>query len=373
MVPSTLLWEVRPYKSWDKLDYTLITEETPAYDSGVPHCGLMQSIIYISIYDHAFLSLDPRTRDFKVIQNPPYDSIDGNNRKTNGVYNIGLSFQQRYPQFGHLIHDMLCCLSYIPQEVIDQGCVAPGPWSGPHSAIQWIAFLKWNITLIDGYTHLQVYVNQLWSVNPTFHSHHATLGGIPNLRRRIRNIYPIEEIPAKRFVILKRTGRRAMSNYDALVASIKQNVIIDEGMKWEDLPFDSSNLTQVCFEWATYKVVVTVSGSMCYNSLFMHKNTGFCLSFSRKLDDPNIHLFIASEIFMAGVIHLNCDHNADRPFECDIEKMTKHTQQVVWAVQKGKWGNREGLRQFYNLTELKECPKHKIKPIYIDRFTEYET
>lgn len=90
------------------------------------------------------------------------------------------------------------------------------------------------------------------------------------------------------------------------------------------------------------------------------------MALNDKLDEPNMQLFITSEIFMAGIMHLYHDHDSEDGFNCNISRMVRHTKQVVDAVHNGKWVHTDGLRQYFNLEDIMKKPKEHIEPIFLD-------
>ena len=184
-------------------------------------------------------------------------------------------------------------------------------------------------------------------VNNYEFGHGYTIGGIPKLRELIRQRVNISAVKPEVFAIVNRPiGKgRCFENIEELRDGLNNNTRIDEGKKWEiiDGMPGNKNLTQLAFLWATFKILVAPSGSMIYNNVFMHEGTGMCLLFTGIIDYPNIHLSIASNIFMIGVIHTGYT-NLFRGSPVNVKNMTKYAQRVVDAVKNNKWMDMEGLR-----------------------------
>ncbi|EAY09935.1 hypothetical protein TVAG_482090 [Trichomonas vaginalis G3] len=365
---STHMTRLTRYLPMHYIDFVLVTEncnDSSLLNLKKPRCHIMKSTAYVGIYDHAFCSLDPQTQEYTLDMQPPYDQPLSRSRTTNDKSEIGVWFEETYHEWGHLIHDFLGSFTFIPEYVLEQGVVAPGPWSKAENAPEWLRLLKWNVTVFDGYTHLRRYVNQLYVVAPLMLADGVTTGGIPKLRERFDKLYNLSSIPATRYVVSNKYNRRTLTNFNELVESLKKNVSPPNGNQWEVYKL-GNNLTNTMYEWATFKVLVSVAGSMMYNSVFMKSYTGMCLVFSNAMDIENMQLCICSKIFMAGVVHPKFIHEY-KEYACDMERVVKHTKQVVEAVENRGWKDHEGLVQFFDPEKLKACPTDIINPTYVDQ------
>lgn len=366
--PEGFTWitEILITKGVEHLNNSLITHDRPSRDSAVPKYAILHSLLYLLEYEDVYWSnvsttLSKITQSYsKICPLPTPSKIDCK------VVDVAIMYSMPYCNFGHMVHDGICCLSFIPEFVMQQECYTSYPCWGGHIIQNWANILQWN-NLKFFHAHENIFARKLYVVAPFQGVHCVTIGGIHNLRNRLRNLYKLDEINPDRYVIINRNNRRFLKNFVELSNEIKKNVSLEAGRKWENFTFSNeSNLQIMIKEWSTYKVVVTVCGSMLYNSLFMKSGTGVCLALNDKLDEPNMQLFITSEIFMAGIMHLYHDHDSEDGFNCNISQMVRHTKQVVDAVHNGKWVHTDGLRQYFNLEDIMKKPKEHIEPIFLD-------
>ena len=308
----------------------------------------LKSIVYMTHFTNAYLSPLPSLKHV-AIKTYNWGWIETRPQKTVASYPNGIYYVQRFHMWGHLIHDFLCCLMFVPEEILQLHPVTFVPFSGRASAMLWMNFLGLDeyITLIDLNGDENIFVWNLYTFNGYEYVHGYTIGGMPKLRELIRKRVDIGRIKPTKFAIVNRPkelGRR-FENIEELKETLTNSTTIDEGCQWEiidGLP-GNTNITKIAFLWATFKVLVAPCGSMIYNSIFMHNKTGMCLLFTKTIDDPNLHLAIASNIFLIGVVHTGY-WNLFRGSNTHVKEMAKYTQRVIDAVNNGGWTSTADLR-----------------------------
>ncbi|EAY16507.1 hypothetical protein TVAG_348170 [Trichomonas vaginalis G3] len=323
-----------------KLDPSVLNNSLATTDRSTEVAEVVQryagmSNCYIAYFENMLYAGESAFLHNKAIRTATFDSAVYEAKTTVGTIDTAIQYRQNFLMWGHNIHDFLCATMFVPREVLRKGAYAFAPLHYYQNTQRLIDFLHLNITLIKFESGEQYFVRKLYVVANHAFAHGYTVYGIYKMRELVFERFNNTKDKATRFVVFNRPKgeSRRIHNEEELLAALKANTTIDPGKEWEliDKPYGDWDYT--CKLWMTFKVIVSPSGSMLYNSIFMPNKTGMCVMFTRQLDRPNLQLAIGSNIYLIGVTHLNMEHHFSEPIPCDVERMVWCTQRIVDAVK----------------------------------------
>ncbi|EAY23505.1 hypothetical protein TVAG_071690 [Trichomonas vaginalis G3] len=344
------------------VNYALISEKTYTQRAEVPAKYVTKSMIYITLYNDVFVSssqISDETLSFKLNNQ---DNGDHTMMQTSGEIDELVFYRQVFWMYGHNIHDFLCAMMYVPQDLVERGFKVNSPPLHHQNTQRLLVFLGYNVTFVD--VSKQKFVHTLWLINNFEYAHGYTAGGLDRLRKLIKTKVDFNLIKPTRFVISDRPkgSGRNFDDINKLYEAISSGTKIDEGCKWEidDTKFSSPVETIVKF-WQSIKVLVAPCGSGIYNSIFMHDKCGMCLMFTTQVDEPNLQLCANLRFFLIGVIHPKTPHSSQGVFPVNVSAMVKYTQRVVDAVNAGHWTTMEDVVVHFPVPEYLNSPPNEFR------------
>ncbi|EAX90896.1 hypothetical protein TVAG_376800 [Trichomonas vaginalis G3] len=317
----------------------------------IPGNRIFYSIVYVAVFNYAYLSREPATLDYGLKLYVDKQHGEYKQKKTVGEYNIGVYVIDLFEMFGHLIHDFLCGLMYIPKEVIDQGVVMLAPTVGKCLGQMWLDAIGYGnkIKLLTLKQDEQVLVHKLYYVSTLIFGHGCTIGGFRRLRNLIFDKYKLDQIKPTKFQIINRIGKeRLIHNVDELLGNLTLYCKIDEGEKWIYTYPNSTDIKDVAKLWSGTKLLIAPAGSGIYNSVFMAPRTGMVIMMTHRIDMPNFHLALAGEFYMIGVGHKKMGFRFTEYIPCYAKLMAEMAQRVLDCMKVGKYTNLEGLSDPYS-------------------------
>lgn len=363
-------WYQCPYVQMDKvfyqndpkvINYALISGRTYTERAIVPSNYITHSMVYVTLFKDVFVSkgqISDEKRSFKTT----YQDHGGHTMmQTTGELFELVYYIQYFNMYGHNIHDFLCAMMLVPQDLVSRGFMVNSPPMYREITQEILNFLGYKVTFVD--LSQQIYVHSLWLINSLEYAHGYTAGGLDRLRKLIKTKVNFNKIKPTRFVINDRPkgSGRNFDDVNKLYEAISSGTKIDEGCKWEiaDSQFSSSVETIVKF-WQSLKVLVAPCGSGIYNSIFMHEKCGMCLMFTTQVDEPNLQLCANLRFFLIGVIHPKTPHKGPDVYPVDVPAMVKYTQRVVDAVNAGHWTTMEDVVVHFHEPSYLNSPPHEF-------------
>lgn len=305
----------------------------------VPADTLSRSIVYITLFKNAYLSSTPATRNFQIMTyKEQFKDFTVKQKKTIGHYPIGVYYTQVWYHWGHMVHDFINAMMFVPKEIYDRGFVVPTLRTGYAATYDFLynIGLADKIKLLDLGDGNQVLVDELYILGTTHYAHGYSVGGFQRLRKLVFNRFQLNGIKPYKFCIINRPGKtRLIHNIKELLQALTEKTKIDEGQKWIIEDSNVSDFNATVKRWSTIKMVVTPSGSGIYNSIFMQEKTGILVMMTFMMDMPNIHIAAISNIYMIGVGHKKFGHDFIEAMPCDIDRMVLCANRLIELLQTG--------------------------------------
>ncbi|EAX92950.1 hypothetical protein TVAG_489890 [Trichomonas vaginalis G3] len=292
----------------------------------------MRSIVYVATYENTFLARIPAFYQIGIL---PHDEFytDKLRLTHNTVGNClyAVFYIQEYPMFGHLIHDFLASMMFVPEYVNKSGFTVIAPRSGKEIADIWCKYLGINANIVSLAENEQIQAAKLFLISGRKAAHSVTVGGIKRLRKYIEERLNLSNIIPTKYVLGNRpkSAYRSILHIDKLYESLKK---INENFVLHENEFD--NLEENAKFWSDIRIYVGPCGSNIYNSVFMRENTGLCLLFSH-MDLPNVHLCITSNFYMIGLVQ-QC-FRKDNFEKYDIQLFLRYVKSVIYCVDNKRW------------------------------------
>lgn len=317
-----------------EIGHALVSKGFFSLYSKIEENVVLRSIVYVITYTDAFISKTSATKRCGIhLRENVKDDDYRDHHTTVGREFYGVIYIQEFYMFGHLVHDFLTSMMYVPDYVNKSGFVVMKPITGLKIAQDWCNFLHINAKVVDLKVGSQIQVNELIAITGHENTHGVTVGGIKRLRKHIENLLGFDKIKPCKYVLANRPkeDRRSIIQIDKLFEEVKK---IDERFILFNYPI--KNLTENALFWSDIKIFVGPCGSQMYNSIFMRERTGFCLLFSH-MDLPNVQLALASNFFLFGYVS-SCE--VENNFEkIDISKYIFYIKKVIYCVENNGWDN----------------------------------
>lgn len=313
---------------------------------GFKHQRLNNSEVNVSLLENVYLSRHISTDDGFITTSyiPRPDMVrifPFLNMKCVGYYDTGVFITCWWEQFGHLIHDFLCSLMFLPKELYYKDFVMLAPPTGARTAAIWLQafdFMK-NVRFVELGFQERVHVENLYVLGIGAYSHGYTIAGIPKVRDILFKYYNLTKITPTEYKIINRQSKyRLMLGIDELLIEINKIVKLENNKKWIIDTYSSSNISDIIRTFSTIKVLITPQGSGVYNCIFMQPKTGILLFTSRSLDGPNCMLGAAGDYFMISVAHWQIGVYSQGA-KCDAKNMAAMTKLLIESVNRGHFPN----------------------------------
>ena len=205
-------------------------------------------------------------------------------------------------QYGHFINDMLCSLILVP----------------PSYFIDSVIFVNFNVTTAKVYlkclgipysevfqlTNDWHYVSEAYFLRSKEVTNSLNVEGLPNLQKRFFKYLNLSDIASTKYRILNKKdglwGR--INNIEELTSLIQKTYPQYDFQRLDDSTPNS--IYSISKALAEIKLLVTCGGSMVFNSIFMHKNTGIVICGSEIIDYPDTNLGYSLDIWMIYITSL---------------------------------------------------------------------
>ena len=333
------------------LNFTKITKMPFLYKQFIPVNFTTQSIVHITLMENVFCQRNMLIKNDTVIRLHSYKSTNHifPIRETSKVVDELVYCVHFWDNYGHNIHDFLCAMMFVPQEIKDKGIRVLNPKHFSEITLDIARYLGLKINYVYTKPSDQVFAKKIWIINTLEQSHGLTSGGIERIRAIVFEKEEYKKIKPERYVVANRIvgSNRFIDNADELVRVLNIKTNLERGARWiRDDKFYDVPIMEIIKYWMSLKVIVTVQGSNIYNGIFMHEKTGMVLLFSNRIDLPNMQFCTHLHVFMIGVIHPGRHFNCGSPQPTNYTDMVNYTQRVVDAVCNGAWTSLEGLTDF---------------------------
>ena len=173
---------------------------------------------------------------------------------------------------------------------------------------------------------------------------------IPTLRKMFEtNFNTTNIVPTVYACLNKKPGKgRHFTNFPEIFAQLPKVT----GLEWVLI----KNVSYPCAKWArqmaTIKVLVSSTGSISMNAIFMKDGTGVVHLSSLMIDTPTTSLFYFCNIWTIYVLHKKCRHVK---YDCvaDVDRVIQNTLRMLYTVEHQKYPE-NNLFQFYDVPILKK-------------------
>lgn len=297
--------------------------------------SVLKSIVYVGHFNNAYLGIQSSVHNHHI-QFYHKQTFENKTIKIIGNYNVGVVFVQHFWQWGHMIHDFLTSIMYLPQNVLNNEFVLVEVHNGRNDPQKWLYFLGLKAKLIRFTENQKIFVKRLYFVTGGSEAHSVTVGGIPRLRKFIKQKFILDQIKPTKYCLFNRdTVWRHIENFDEIYKILVKEIILENNEKWIQMTPNFDNLSDVLKIWSEIKVLIAPSGSMIYNSIFMREKTGLLL-FMGHFDEPNIQLCLASNIYMIAMTY-NKEVNLKWNFAPNPQEVVVFAKNIINIVNTGKW------------------------------------
>ena len=252
--------------------------------------------------------------------------------------------------FGHFLQDCLPALLCIPQDIVNKSMIMVN--FDRKGAEDWLSLFDISpsrIVVEDRWVHadnLYLYYQREPILASNIYSFQKV---IVHLRKRLK----VENIKATKYYIINKPPKKAryILNFDHLCKVVKQRF---NQFDWNIEIAGYSNITKTSLLFAETKVLVSPSGSILMNSIFMKRNytCGIIAINSLDIDYPNFGLGITIEIWQIMVKSFGFNHFSQ--IRCNIQKCITAITRVLYALEHQKWpkGTFKDMEEAFDLPAI---------------------
>ncbi|EAY19973.1 hypothetical protein TVAG_402280 [Trichomonas vaginalis G3] len=242
--------------------------------------------------------------------------------------------------YGHFLHDILATLVMYPDDVLNQELYVFHNYN-------WNDKFKEHLDAM-GLTHIHPYdskingfvlVHKLYYIHAYENTHEFDHLGLPRVSKYFRSNLKFDQIEPTKYNIINRrpNERRYFTNIKELLNALK--------VKFPNINFQEIQLQEKLVDtgrlFAETKVLIGSGGSLLFNSMFMHNETGVVCLFANKIDLPDNIVLACFGIYNIGVVHPNINFYEGQG-ACDIELTVDCVDKIIFAVENKKYPQMKG-------------------------------
>ena len=171
------------------------------------------------------------------------------------------------------------------------------------------------------------------------------------LKKKFREKLELDKIEPVNYIFHnKEPGRpRHFTNFDDVVMAAKEAT----GLEWKTLSTPFSKRVEFAREFASIKILVTPSGSIAFNTIYMKDGMGMISLFADSIDFPQVFFCHTIRIWNIGIIHENIKHFGG-PDKGNLEKIIENIKRMLYTIENQHYPPNHGLFDAYNLEESKQ-------------------
>ena len=264
--------------------------------------------------------------------------------------------------FGHFIHDSLTALLKFPKDLIDKSMI----------------MISFNYDIACQYFDLfnisrdkLLYNKSYWYFAKNLYLHYSyerCLGYLsitfPRLITLLREKTGVNNIVGHRYIFSNRPkGRRHVDNLEEFYNMTKFQF---PEYEWEfDRSFNYHNLSEISHTFATFKLLITPTGSNVVNVMYMNKNytTGVCLIFANTVDHVVLTYFLVMEQWGNGFSNKWGHQQWDKEKNCDIPYGLTCIRRLLYALKYKKWPNStfNDMKEAFDLHTINKLARNNYR------------
>lgn len=325
---------------------------------GLTIAYLTKSEINISILTDAYLSKHMSTSNgFITTSYVPRDDLiepfPFKEQACIGHFDIGVYVIDWWGHFGHLIHDFLSALVFLPKELYEKEFAVMVPPPGRKVTEIWLTAFNFSkhMYLIDLNFETNVHEDKLYVIQSGQYAHGYTIIGIERVRDFLFDHFNLHNVVPTEYKIINRNiKRRKMHGINELLKELAKYNNLEQGKKWIVDKFNAYKLKDVMRVFSTIKVLITPQGSGVYNCIFMQPKTGILIFSSILIDGPNSQLAAAGDYFMIHVVHPNMKFHA-KNVKCDAKTMARMADILIRSVNNGAFVHDPDVLEVFPIME----------------------
>ncbi|EAY03957.1 hypothetical protein TVAG_314870 [Trichomonas vaginalis G3] len=264
--------------------------------------------------------------------------------------------------YGHFVADHLCSLILIPASYFINSVILIA--FDAATAKTYLKCLGLPYHEVYSLTDEWFYVSEAHWLRAKELINSLNVDGLPNLQKKFYNYFNLSEIAPTKYRILNRIkgiwGR--INNIEELTALIQKNYPKYDFQRLDDkVPYSIYTSSKL---FAETKLLVTCSGSIVHNSIFMHKNTGVVICGSNLIDYPEINIGYSLDIWMIHTLG-NYQHGTIPEHDYNIEPVIPAISYMLYAFENNRFPADafKKYRYAYNLTDIELMVQKEQKSI----------
>ena len=279
--------------------------------------------------------------------------------------------------FGHWLTDVIPLLLYLDESVWNMDPVFCFPPIDPNIVQQYFEIIGHPNTKCVTLRHEMVFAENLYVLRGKSEIHTAGFHSFPLLRQKIFDYYNLHAVKPTDYGYMNKERQRHFTNLKELVQTLEQE---NEKVSFKFVVVNLPDRTTFAKTMATFKLFISPCGSIAYNYIFMHENTGYITLSSRLIDFPNLKSTLDINIFLITVIHQSMSHFNSRG-KVDIKRVAYCFKILNQAIEIKKWPTDHKLflpfNEDYYREKVGNPPNytleagHIIKPLYEEYLKTY--
>ena len=263
--------------------------------------------------------------------------------------------------FGHFFIDALSALQKIPTEIINKSMIMVSFYN--HNAIEYLKLFDIQEDRILNDINYWYFAKNLYIIYPIEEIFGFIGSEFPNVVNILRNKLNVSLIKGSRYIFINRPKgtKRCISNFQEFFNYIQITI---PSINWEiDENFTYKDISEGAKRYATFKLLVTPTGSNTLNCLFMNTNytTGVCFIYSRDYDFALAFTMIVFKIWANGFCN-SFYHNVIGINNCNIFYGLTCIKRLLYALNNSVWPSEtfNDMHEAFNLTEINNVMKKNL-------------
>lgn len=229
--------------------------------------------------------------------------------------------------FGHFYHDHLSALLKIPQWVWDLNPVIVFRFnqSFVRNAFKIFGFDKYKVVM-PSKNYFIYAMNAYTARTPESYQGYGT-ATYKYLRKRLREYYNTTNIkPEKYYYMNKEKGwHRHFKNLDEAIGVLSN----ETNTTWTFIPPKYNDMKTFAATFATIKALISSSGAIAFNMLYMNEGVGMLLLMANHLDWCNVGFCYSLNNFAICQLHLDMEHWG-APGNTNITRFVQNGKKLIY-------------------------------------------
>ena len=272
------------------------------------------------------------------------------NYPTNCGFRHVLAAITPWTSFGHFINDIIGPLMLIEEYIWDLDPVFCCPPFDASIVRQYLDIAGHSNIKYVQLKNQMIFAENLYVIRGKTEYETSGFYTLNILRRKIFSYYNLSAVQPNDYGYMNKHGQRHFTNLKELIETLEQE---NENVSFKFVSVNSPDRTTYAKTMATFKLFISPCGSIAYNMIFMHENTGYITLSSLLIDFPNLKTALDINIFLITITHRNMWHFRSKG-DANIKRVSYCFKILQQAIQQKKWPNDHKLFLPFNENYYRE-------------------